>query len=209
MGTLRISSMVSFGEQKLMPILDEFSKRYPKILLDVHLSDAVTTLDRDEIDIAIRGGYAPNERVVATKLMDNNFIPFAAPAYLEKYGTPKNAFELKQHKGLYYRTPAGPTPWLALIDEQWQKVSGPAVAITNQGEWLMQKAIQGDGLIFLPRWVADDYLKSEQLVELTFEEPVNITPLSDFALYLLYQKHRYVVPKIRAAVDFIVEHFKT
>lgn len=209
MGTLRISSMVSFGEQKLMPMLDEFSQRYPKILLDVHLSDAVTTLDRDEIDIAIRGGYAPNERVVATKLMDNHFFPFASPAYIQRYGKPSCAAELKQHSGLYYRTPTGPTPWLALINEQWQNVSGPAVAITNQGNWLMRKAIKGEGLIFLPRWVAIDYLKTGQLVELTFDEPVNITPLNDFALYLLYQKHRYAVPKIRAAVDFIVENFKT
>ena len=35
-----------------------------------------------QADIAIRGGYAPNERVQAVRLMDNEFIPVASPDYL-------------------------------------------------------------------------------------------------------------------------------
>jgi DNA-binding transcriptional LysR family regulator len=208
MGTLRISSLVSFGESRLMPLLEAFTKKYPKIVLDVHLSDAVATLERDEIDIAIRGGYAPNERVVATQLLDNNFIPIAAPSYLERYGIPENALALKNHRGLYFRTPTGPTPWLAKIDDQWQTVSGPAVTITNHGSWLIQRAIEGEGIIFIPRWVAAEHLESGDMVELKFDDPVHSTPQSDFALYLLYQKHRYTVPKIKAAVDFIVENIE-
>ena len=41
MGQLRISSMVSFGEQILFPLLEEFSARYPEIILDISLNDAV------------------------------------------------------------------------------------------------------------------------------------------------------------------------
>ncbi|WP_413112928.1 LysR family transcriptional regulator [Thaumasiovibrio sp. DFM-14] len=203
MGTLRISSMVSFGERWLIPILDDFSLHYPKIVLDVHLTDSLTTLERDNIDIAIRGGYAPNERIVATKLLDNNFIPLASRAYLEQYGTPDNALALKRHRGLYFRAPNGPTPWLAKIGEQWQDVSAPAVMTTNDRDWLMRKAVNGEGIIFLPRWAAQDYLSDERLLPLSFTEPVNVTPQRDFALYLLYQRHRYSVPKIRAAVEFI------
>jgi len=205
MGTLHISSLVGFGEYRLMPLLDEFSKLYPKIILDVHLTDSVATLERDEIDIAIRGGYAPNERVIARKLMSNNFIPLAAPSYLANYGHPKTAVDLKKHKGLYFRTPNGPTPWLALVNETWQEVSGPAIAITNHGSWLVSKAIEGEGIIFMPRWVSQQYLDRKELVELTFDEPVNITPQDDFAIYLLYQKHRYTVPKIKMAVDFLID----
>ena len=204
MGRLRISSMEVFGAKKLMPILDEFSTLYPKIELDVHLSDAVTTLNRDEVDIAIRGGYAPNERVIAVNLLDNNFLPFAAPAYLEQYGTPKQAAELKNHRGLFFRTPNGPTPWLAMIDEQWVEVSGTPIATTNAGDWLLQKAIQGEGIIFLPEWVTRETVQQGRLVPLHFPEAVNITQRNDFAVYLLYQKQHYAIPKVKVAVDFIV-----
>lgn len=102
MGRLRISSMVGFGEKILLPLLDEFSVRYPAIVLDISLSDELSTLSRDDVDIAIRGGYAPNERVLAIKLMDNAFIPVASPAYLAKYGTPQQAMVLKTYRGLYF-----------------------------------------------------------------------------------------------------------
>ena len=55
-GILRISTMVTFGEEILMPLLDEFKHRYPEIILDVSFSDELSTLSRDEVDIAIRGG---------------------------------------------------------------------------------------------------------------------------------------------------------
>lgn len=205
MGRLRISSMVSFGEKILLPLLDEFSELYPQIILDVSLSDELSTLGRDDVDIAIRGGYAPNERVVAIRLMDNEFIPVASPSYFEKHGMPKQATDLKNHSGLYFKALTGPTPWLCHIDNQWHDVSGPAVAISNSGSWLTKKACAGDGILMSARWALASYLKSGELQELIFEHPLTITQNADMAVYLLYQKQRYLVPKVKAAVDFLVE----
>ncbi len=208
MGRLRISSMVGFGDKILLPLLDEFSQLYPEIVLDVSLSDELSTLGRDDVDIAIRGGYAPNERVLAIRLMDNGFIPVASPSYLEKYGMPANAMELKKHKGLYFKTPTGATPWLCKVDGQWHDVSGAAVAISNNGPWLARKACNGEGIFMSTRWALASFLESGKLQELKFEHELAITQNSDFAVYLLYQKQRYLVPKVKAAVDFLVERIK-
>ncbi|MGJ8646617.1 MAG: LysR family transcriptional regulator [Marinomonas colpomeniae] len=208
MGRLRISSMVGFGEKILLPLLDELSALYPEIVLDVSLSDELLTLGRDDVDIAIRGGYAPNERVLAIRLMDNGFIPVASPSYLEKYGMPSNAMELKHRSGLYFRTPTGPTPWLCKVDEQWHDVSGPAVAISNNGPWLAKKACNGEGILMSTRWALASYLESGMLQELKFEHELAITQHSEMAVYLLYQKQRYLVPKVKAAVDFLVERIR-
>lgn len=204
MGRLRITSMVGFGEKILLPLLDEFSVLYPEIVLDISLSDELSTLGRDEVDIAIRGGYAPNERVLAIRLMDNDFIPVASPCYLAKYGMPRDVLELKAHNGLYFKAPSGPTPWLANIDGQWHDVSGPAVAISNNGPWLAKKACHGEGILMSTRWALAPYLASGELQELTFDHPLAITQHADLAVYLLYQKQRYRVPKVKAAVDFLV-----
>ena len=208
MGRLRISSMVGFGERILLPLLDEFSELFPEIVLDVSLSDELLTLGRDDVDIAIRGGYAPNERVLAIRLMDNSFIPVASPSYIEKQGRPKHATELKKHNGLYFRTPAGPTPWLCKIDSQWHDVSGPPVVISNNGPWLAKKACDGEGILMSTRWALASYLESGKLQELKFEHELAINQNSDMAVYLLYQKQRYLVPKVKAAVDFLVERIK-
>jgi len=208
MGRLRISSMVGFGDKILLPLLDEFSTLYPEIVLDVSLSDELSTLGRDDVDIAIRGGYAPNERVLAIRLMDNGFIPVASPVYIEKYGMPNNVMELKQHHGLYFKAPSGKTPWLCHIDSQWHDVSGSAIAISNNGAWLAKKACNGEGILMSPRWALASYLDSGMLQELKFEHELTITQHSDMAVYLLYQKQRYLVPKVKAAVDFLVERIK-
>lgn len=207
-GTLKISTMVGFGERILVPILDEFTLHYPDILLDVVLSDELSKLDKDDVDIAIRGGYAPDERVIAIYLMDNQFIPAASPSYLEKYGYPTSTKDLPNHKGLYFKTPNGPTPWLSEINGEWQEVSAPSVLTTNNGKWLADKAIQGAGIIMMPRWVLEPHLQQGELVELTFHEPLNITQNQTLAVYMLYQKLAYATPKVKAAVDFILERIK-
>ncbi|MBT8150950.1 MAG: LysR family transcriptional regulator [Gammaproteobacteria bacterium] len=204
MGQLRISSLVGFGERILLELLEEFSQLYPKIVVDVSLSDELSTLGRDDVDIAIRGGYAPNERVQAIRLMDNEFIPVAAPSYLEKMGTPKSAHELQQHRGLYFRTPNGPNPWLCELDGQWKDVSAPQVAVSNNGKWLANKAVNGQGIVMAPRWMLAPYIDRGELEELFFKPPLRVSQHADLAVYLLYQKQRYLVPKVKVAVDFLV-----
>ena len=205
MGQLRISSMVGFGERILIPLLEEFSTLYPEIVLDVSLSDELSTLGRDDVDIAIRGGYAPNERVLAIRLMDNEFIPVAAPCYLAEIGTPRNALDLCNHRGLYYRTPTGPSPWLCKLDGQWHDVSPPVVvAVSNNGRWLAEMAIKGRGIMMAPRWALTTYIERGELEELFFDPVLRVTQNTDMAVYLLYQKQRYLVPKVKAAVDFLV-----
>ncbi|UVW36293.1 hypothetical protein NYF23_06715 [SAR92 clade bacterium H455] len=94
-------------------------------------------MSRDDVDITNRGGYAPNERVQAVRLMDNEFIPVAAASYLAAMGTPVEALEQKQHQGLFFRTPTGPNPWLSELDSQW----------------LGQQGIDGRGIMMAPRWL--------------------------------------------------------
>ncbi|MEM7359221.1 MAG: LysR substrate-binding domain-containing protein [Pseudomonadota bacterium] len=203
-GQLRISSMVGFGERILLPLMEEFSQRYPKVVLDISLSDELSTLARDDVDLAIRGGYAPNERVQALKLMNNDFIVVAAPSYLQKHGTPTEPDHLSQHRGLYFRSPAGPLPWLCQVDEQWREVTAPAAGISNEGKWLVQQAIDGQGILMMPNWGLQGFIDSGELIQLHIQPELRITTNTDLGVYLLYQKHRYLVPKIKVAVDFLV-----
>lgn len=209
-GYLRISAQPVFGEQILLPLLDEFCELYPDITLDLHLSDELSALPRDEIDIAIRGGYAPNERVVAIRLTSNEFFAAASKAYLSRMGTPKHAMELKKHLGVFYRAPKEPIPWLCNIEGKWVDVSAPAVAICNNATWLVNKVVKGQGIMFMPLWFLQPYLDRGELEILDIKPKLYATPDTgtEFANYLLYQEQRYHLPKVKVAVEFLTEKIK-
>lgn len=202
-GILKISSMVGFGERVLIPLLDEFNQTYENIRLDVELSDAVTRVDKDDVDIAIRGGFAPDQRVVAIKLMDNEFIPAASSAYLAEHGVPQSTRQLSRHRGLFFKTPAGPTHWYTELDGQWQDVSGDKILVSNNGRWLIRQAEAGKGIVMLPHWVLAESFARGTLVPLKFPEPLSITQNQPMGVYLIYQKLRYHIPKVKALVDFL------
>lgn len=141
---------------------------------------------------------------VRTNFIHSSDSNRAAPNYLVEMGTPKSVLELRQHRGLYFRTPQGPSPWLCELDGQWEDVSAPQVAVSNNGKWLADKAVNGLGIVMAPRWLLAPYLQSGTLQELFFDHELRISQNTNLAVYLLYQKQRYLVPKVKAAVDFIV-----
>ena len=204
MGKLKISSMVGFGEAVLLPLMAEFNQLYPDIVLDISLSDELSTLGRDDVDIAIRGGYAPNERVLAIPLLNNQFVPVASPGYLRDHGTPSSPQDLTSHQALVYRTPMGPQSWYYQQDDQWQIAKYIEKAVSNNGPWLGRKAAGGEGIMMAPRWSVKPYLDSSELVELDIKPELSISQGTKLAVYLLYQKQRYLVPKVKVAVDFLI-----
>ncbi|MGR5119623.1 LysR family transcriptional regulator [Vibrio astriarenae] len=206
-GKLKISCMSGFGERKLQPVLDLFRQAYPQVSLDVEFSDELTNLHRDNVDIAIRGGFAPDERVVAIKLMSNEFVAAASSDYLLQYGRPQQTLDLLQYHGLYYKAPGGVTPWLTEIDGQWHNVSAPAVMSSNNGRWLIERAIAGEGILMLPRWVLEPHFQQGELTELSFPQPLRVTQHQELGVYMLYPQLSYLSPKVKVAVDFIRQHF--
>ncbi len=205
-GLLSISAMPSYGERCLTPILNEFSQRYPEIVLDMHFTDQLTNLSRDPIDIAIRGGRVPDQRIVAKKLANNHFVLCASPRYLAKHGTPESAEALNQHLSLHYRAPDKVLPWLIKTASGWQALLPKTRLISNHGSHLITAAKNAEGIALLPEWSIQQQLAEGSLVKLDVAQDVHVAPRESNGIYLLYQRLKYQIPKIKVAVDFIIEH---
>jgi len=203
-GTLRLSAMPGYGPL-LMPALLEFGERYPDIILDLHLSDTVIDLGRDQIDIAIRGGRQPQERVVARKLDPNNFILAASPQYLAQKGTPRTLDDLREHRALLYRGPSAVIKWLGQDEEGWSEIPLEPAFISTDGLSLVTLACRHRGLVLLPEWSLRGYLRRGELVKVVLDQPVSVSRGGDGGIYLLYLRTRYQIPKVRVAVEFLAE----
>ena len=207
-GTLRISAMPSYGKLLLMPALQDFGERYPDVVLDVHLSDALVDLGRDQIDIAIRGGHLPQERVVARKLDPNRLVLAASPQYLRTMGTPRTLDDLQDHRMLMYRGPQAVFKWLGREEDGWREIPATPAFISNDGTSLIAMACRHRGLVLLSEWGLKDYLDRGELTEVTLDRPVSVSRADELGIYLLYLQTRYRVPKVRVAVEFLVKRLQ-
>jgi DNA-binding transcriptional LysR family regulator len=59
-----------------------------------------------------------------------------------------------------------------------------------------------------PRWALNDFIRRGELQELLIKPKLEITQNLDLAIYLLYQKQSYLVPKVKIAVDFLVDKIR-
>lgn len=102
-GELKVAMPSDIGRNVLLPLITRFCEQHPKITLRLSLSDQVSDVFRDPIDVAIRYGVLDNSSYVALPLAKHNRRVLAAsPAYLEKHGRPASLDEVTQHHCLLF-----------------------------------------------------------------------------------------------------------
>ena len=208
-GRLKITAVAGYGRAQVIPALNKFQELYPDIVIDLELTDNVSDLEQNQIDFAIRASSNLPERMIARKLTDNNFQLLAAPAYLEKFGSPTTADELKQHKTLLYRGPNGILQWQVLSDGKWRELDTNPAYISNDGTSILEATTNGKGISLLPKWSVKDLVTSGKLVNIQLpHEQISLARVTESNIYLLYQRPRYEVIKVRAAIDFLLNELR-
>ena len=209
-GVLRITATPCYGEACLMPVLAKFRRQYPDISLDIQLTDHVSDLTRDQIDIAIRVGVEPQDRVVSRKLSGNNFVLVASPAYLYTHGTPLNLAQLSDHRSLYYRGPHAVLYWHANVNGEWRQLNNKANIISDHGGGIVKAAVEGDGIALLPEWGIEKELSENKLQVINLSDAeVVISRALETGIYILYIKPKYQIQKVKVAVDFLIRELRT
>jgi len=106
-GLIKITCPVNVGLQKIVPALNDFKSLYPKIELDVMLTDEVVNIMKEGIDLAIRGAPLPDSGLQAIKLSTLETCLCGAPSYFEKFGIPKTPTDLSKHQWILYKLTSG------------------------------------------------------------------------------------------------------
>lgn len=84
-GTLRITTTDSVMQAVLLPAMARFAQAYPRIELELVVSNALANLSHREADIAIRATRQPPEHLVGVKLGRLEAAVYAGKAYLEAH----------------------------------------------------------------------------------------------------------------------------
>lgn len=115
-GILRLAAPVLFGPDFLMPIVTDYMRMYPRVEVDLQLSDAFVDLGAEGIDLAIRIGNLPDSSLRAKRLGALRRVVFGAPSYFRLNGQPTHPFELSKHSCIVRTVDDRPGEWMFQIE---------------------------------------------------------------------------------------------
>jgi DNA-binding transcriptional LysR family regulator len=201
-GTLRIATPLSFGFEKVAPLLPKLMRLYPGLKVTLKLEDRLTDLQAEGIDVAVRIGMMPDSTLVATQITSIGKICCASPGYLKAHGTPTQPQHMTAHKLLHYSNISMKDEWSWLFrgTEPMPDMSYEFAA--NNAEALRALAIEGMGITVLPAFSVEDALKKGSLVQI-FK---NIQPAPS-PLYAVRVSRQYTPARVRAFIEFLKSEF--
>lgn len=202
-GRLRLTAPMTLGILRLAPAFAAFSQQYPEITLDIVLSDNVADFTEEGLDMAIRVGRIGSENAVARHIGETALLIAAAPAYLERAGTPLTPDELTRHSCFTYAFSATGNHW-EFVDAKGDplsvRIGGPIKA--NSGMLLAEMAVAGSGIVYGPCFILLPMIERGLLVRLLPDWTTRRLPI-----HVVYPTRRHLSARVQAMTSFLTEWF--
>jgi DNA-binding transcriptional LysR family regulator len=203
-GQLRIDVPSPLATMILVPALPQFHARYPEIQFDMGASDRMVDLIGENVDCVIRGGEITDQSLVARRVGELRLGVYAAPAYLERAGTPTHPEQLQDshHRIVKFRWLRGGNgfPYAMHHGAETVKIHGQHVVSIDDGNAYLAAGVAGLGVLWLPDYMAKAHVARGELVPLF--ESWHIDPMP---LYVAFPPNRHVSKKLHVFIDWIVE----
>jgi DNA-binding transcriptional LysR family regulator len=202
-GHLRVTAPLGLGALLLGPLVASFTTIFPRVTIELVLTDQVLSFDRDRIDVAFRlSAQLPDSSLVATKLFAPDGVLVAAPVYLDRVGRPAHPDDLEGHAMLLppLRGTATPLAWRARADPSVvvERVVRGRV-LSHDMALLREVAVAGAGVALAPRGLVGADLAEGRLAEVLPE-----WRLSGGVWVWLLTRGGALPPKVRAFRDHVV-----
>jgi DNA-binding transcriptional LysR family regulator len=199
-GLLKITCPVNVGLQMVVPALNVFRNLYPKIDLDVMLSDEVVNIMQDGIDLAIRGAPLPDSGLQATKLSTLPTCLCGAPDYFKKRGRPTDPSDLEQHEWVVYKMTSGVVE-LTKAGHSYSVFVKGGIS-TNNAAARTAFLEGGHGLGRIPVYDAWPKIQAG-----TLESVLDDYQLKDIDIYGVFPPGSAASKKLRLVLDYLKEYF--
>lgn len=202
-GLLRMSVGTAFGLHQLARTVPLFLGRYPEIQIELAVTDRMTDLFRESVDLALRTGPLPDSNLVARKVCELQRVICAAPTYLARHGIPRMPDELRQHNCIIINTSAKLARWPFRTSRGQCAIPVSGSVSADNAEAVLQLALAGSGIVRLGDNIVGEELKRGSLVPILTDSHL-AEPLP---LHAIYPRGRHRSPKVGAMLDFLVEQF--
>ena len=202
-GLVRVAASTVIAQYQLVPSLPGLSQRHARLRVELEVSDRLTDMARDGIDIAIRTAATLPDTMVARQLSSLGRALYAAPEYLAQAGAPTRPEQLPQHRLITNSAATQLNAWPFIVD-------GSAFELAAEGYWrcndtglAANRVLKGLGIGRMATIVAEPLVREGRLV------PVLPNFIDDqrSPIYAVTASARQRLPKIKACIDYWAEWF--
>jgi DNA-binding transcriptional LysR family regulator len=201
-GRMRVSAPISFSVLHLAPALSDFQKRYPRVELELELSDRVVDLVDEGFDLAIRIGKLADSSLIARRIAPACLLMVASPDYLKRAGTPRQPSDLATHNFMIYTLATRRDEVVLERDGESTATRIRGNLLVNNGDFIVAAAVQGHGISVLPTFIITEQLRRGELVRV-----LESWSVPSIAIHAVYAQTRSLPAKTRALIDFLVDRF--
>ena len=203
-GTLRINTAEPTARWLLQHAVPVFQQRYPGVALDLFVDNGLVDIVAGGFDAGVRLAEAvPQDMHMARFGAPVRFMPMASPGYLQAHGIPAVPDDLQRHRCIRMRMQSGKVyRWEFTRHGEAIALEVPGTLILNQVGLMVDAALAGRGIAYVPDTSAHDHLAAGRLVAVLQDW---CAPSSELALY--YPGHRHVPAALRAFIDVLQDVF--
>ena len=200
-GKLHVDVPGRIGRLIVAPALPDFLARYPRIDIQLGVTDRAVDLIGENVDCALRVGELPDSSLVARSLGVLALVNVASPSYLARHGTPYSPADLESgHLAVRYASPSTGRP------EAWEWIEHgtirsrmlPARVTVNGSEGYIACCLAGLGLIQIPAYDVRNHLLAGELVEVLPDYRCKPLPM-----HLVYPHRRHLSYRVQLFADWL------
>lgn len=204
MGRLRINAPMSLGVRVMPRLIESFRLAYPRIDLEVFLTDSLVDIIEGACDLAVRVSEPPADKsTIWRKICQVPRHVVASPVLFDRTPEPVTPDDLKPETLLAYSDAGHAETWKLRNGGQKRDVKTATKVVSNSGDFLYSIAVAGGGICMLPDFIVRPGLDAGEVVKLMPDwEP---TPLW---LTLFYPPYEQFPPLVATFTDFFEAYMR-
>lgn len=202
-GALKVTAPLGLGRRLIAPLIPDFHAAFPGIEIRLRLSDRKVDFTDEGVDVAFVLGTQEDSTMRMRAVADCPRLLCAAPAYLERHGTPEIPADLvdRGHNCLLLRFPGSKEYfWTLTTHDGLVKLNVHGAFDADDGDVLTEWALIGAGIVNRPRYELAPHLAAGRLVPV-----LATTPPPPVRLACLYPQRRVQDPKVAAFVPWMID----
>ncbi|MDE1993879.1 MAG: LysR family transcriptional regulator [Rhizobiaceae bacterium] len=195
-GLLKISIPVTLGQEAFYAFISSFLDKYPRIQIDLFITNLFLDLIAENIDVSLRFGALKDSSIIAQRLGTSVRYVVASPDYLRNRPHPEKPEDLKQHQCILLNGRNNEVEWHLVKGRRSVKlqVSGPISSRDFQS--VSAFTYRGHGIGLLPSTHCDEQIRNGALIRLL---PEWSSPRID--LHAVYPTRRFLPSKVQVFLE--------